>query len=203
MALRNHIDFVEDTATEFAEPTNSTSRDTLKGISALAAQANVTVTTPAAKAFEPADVNVTDNTITETAHGFKRGLKGQFTTTGGLPAGLSAATDYFVIVVDANTYKVATSLANAQAGTAVDITTQGTGTHTFTPTSIAGASAKLQKSLDGTNWFDETSAQNITATGSLYFEKVDPTGKYYRLAYTLTAGQISVTNRWLGKGPSN
>lgn len=56
----------------------------------------------------------------------------QFTTTGTLPTGLSLATTYFLIYVTDTTFKVATSLANAIAGTAIDITSTGTGTHTVT-----------------------------------------------------------------------
>lgn len=59
------------------------------------------------------------------------GTRVQLTTTTTLPAGLSLATDYYVIRVSATTIKLATSLANAQAGTQVDITDQGTGTHTL------------------------------------------------------------------------
>lgn len=56
------------------------------------------------------------------------------TTTGALPAGLSAGTIYFVIQVNqaAGTFKLATTLTNAGASTAIDITGAGTGTHTVT-----------------------------------------------------------------------
>lgn len=47
---------------------------------------------------------------------------------GGLPAGLSAGVDYWTIRQSATTSKLATSRANAKAGTAIDITTNGTGT---------------------------------------------------------------------------
>ena len=53
-------------------------------------------------------------------------------TTGVLPAGLSAATTYFAIDVSSNTIKVASSLANSEAGTAINITDAGTGVHTLT-----------------------------------------------------------------------
>lgn len=55
----------------------------------------------------------------------------QLTSTGTLPAGLSLATDYYVIKVTDLTCKLATSYANAVAGTAIDITDAGTGTHTI------------------------------------------------------------------------
>ena len=53
---------------------------------------------------------------------------------GALPAGLVAATDYWVIWVSANTFRLATSFANALAGTYVSITTDGTGTQTLSDT---------------------------------------------------------------------
>lgn len=55
----------------------------------------------------------------------------QLTTSGTLPAGLSLATDYYVIRVSDTTCKLATSYANAVAGTAINITDAGTGTHTM------------------------------------------------------------------------
>lgn len=55
----------------------------------------------------------------------------QVSTTTTLPAGLSAATNYYVIKVTDTTIKLATSYANAVAGTEIDITDAGTGTHTI------------------------------------------------------------------------
>lgn len=48
-----------------------------------------------------------------------------------LPAGLALSTDYYWIEVSSTTGKLATSYANAMAGTAIDITTTGTGTHSI------------------------------------------------------------------------
>jgi len=59
------------------------------------------------------------------------GTRVQCTTTTTLPAPLALATDYYLIRIDNDTYKLATSYANAIAGTAIDITTTGTGTHTL------------------------------------------------------------------------
>lgn len=72
----------------------------------------------------------------------------QLTSSGTLPAGLSLATDYYVIKVSDTTCKLATSYANAVAGTNVDITGTGTGTHTINTllpryTSGAGVQALL------------------------------------------------------------
>lgn len=58
--------------------------------------------------------------------------KVRFTTTTTLPTGLSLATDYWLVRVSATTARVATSYANAIAGTVVAYTDGGTGTHTLT-----------------------------------------------------------------------
>lgn len=147
-------------------------------------------------------VELTDNEITITAHGLTTGLKGQLTTTDTLPAGLSTGTDYYVIVVDDDTIQLASSLANALAGTDIDITDQGTdgATHTFTATSLAGATVALQKSNDGTNFDTIGSATSITVDGNVWFSATDVNYRYARLQYTLTAGRLSSTNYIVGKG---
>lgn len=66
------------------------------------------------------------------ANDWKTFTKVQFTTTTTLPAGLALATDYWLIRVSATTATVASSYANAVAGTFIDITDAGTGTHTLT-----------------------------------------------------------------------
>lgn len=58
------------------------------------------------------------------------------TSTGTLPAGLSTGTVYFVIYVSSTTFKLASSWANADAGTEINITDAGTGTHTINPVPI-------------------------------------------------------------------
>lgn len=72
----------------------------------------------------------------------------QVSTTTTLPSPLVAATDYYVIKVTDTTIQLATSYANALAGTPIDITTAGTGTHTINTllpryTSGAGVQAFL------------------------------------------------------------
>jgi hypothetical protein len=48
---------------------------------------------------------------------------------GALPGGLAVDTDYWIIYIDANTFKLASTYGNAKADVAVDITSAGTGTH--------------------------------------------------------------------------
>lgn len=58
--------------------------------------------------------------------------KVRFTTSNTLPTGLALATDYWLVRVSATTSRVATSFANALAGTVIAYTDGGTGTHTLT-----------------------------------------------------------------------
>ncbi len=72
-------------------------------------------------------------TFTAVAHGLQTG-DGPFVVSnsgGALPAGLVAGTQYWIIKVDNDNFKLAASFAEAGAGTAVAITTDGTGTHTL------------------------------------------------------------------------
>lgn len=66
------------------------------------------------------------------ANDWQNYTKVRFTTTGTLPTGLSLNTDYWLVRVSATTANVATSFANAIAGTVVAYTNAGTGTHTLT-----------------------------------------------------------------------
>jgi microcystin-dependent protein len=69
--------------------------------------------------------------VTTAAHGLSTGQIVYFTTTGALPTGLTANTGrYWVIVTSATTFTLASSLANATAGTAITTTGSTTGTHT-------------------------------------------------------------------------
>lgn len=81
----------------------------------------------ATKAFS--SPNTTTEAVTATAHGKETGFGPvRLATSNTLPAGLALSTNYWLIVVDANTVKFASSEANALAGTAVNITDAGTGT---------------------------------------------------------------------------
>jgi len=81
-----------------------------------------------------ADAGTDIITMTSTANipsNILTGTRVRLTTTTTLPAGLALATDYYVIKVTDSTFKLATSYANAVAGTAINITDAGTGTHTM------------------------------------------------------------------------
>lgn len=84
-----------------------------------------------------ANWNTGTHIVTATAHGLYQQTPGQLTTTGTLPTGLALATTYYVIWFSVDTFALATSIGNAQTQTKIAFTTQGTGIHTFTPTSAA------------------------------------------------------------------
>lgn len=79
-----------------------------------------------------ADIDNAADTFTFTAHGFETGREVRLTTSDTLPAGLSVDTSYYIIRDDADTFKLASSRANAMAGTQIDITTDGVGDQTVT-----------------------------------------------------------------------
>jgi hypothetical protein len=78
----------------------------------------------------------TPGVVSWTAHGLLTGQRIQLTTTGALPTGLTAATSYYVVVVDANSFNLATTLVNAAAGTKIATSGTQSGVHTMTACSI-------------------------------------------------------------------
>jgi len=142
--------YIIETALDGSEDLNSaadqqTFANTIKALYA------VPVTFNGATAVDP-----TTDQITLTAHPYVTGEAIVYSNGGGTTiVGLTNGATYYIIKVDANTVKLATSKANAIAGTAVDITADGVGAaHTLTVQSSAtflenkGGSAKILISLD-------------------------------------------------------
>lgn len=122
------------------------------------------------------NVDVTADTITLTAHGFKTGDKVTYSNGGGTSiTGITTATDYYIIRVNANTVKIATTVALANAGTGRDLSVVGVGaSHSLTPVitatfqSVNGGTALVQlKSPGGV----ELSAQ---AADTVLFSHTEP-----------------------------
>lgn len=83
--------------------------------------------------FAAVDVDIAADTIHINNHGYNTGDVIALINSGGaLPTGLAVDTAYYVIQVDASTFKLATSRANAFAGTAINITAVGSGTQSAT-----------------------------------------------------------------------
>lgn len=108
------------------------------------------------ESFADTAINTTTDKITVSSNVDKwiTGMVIQWTTTGTRPTGISAATDYYVIRDSATTIQLATSLANAIAGTAIDFSDDGSGTHT-----IAGSLSARTVGADGGQ---ETHAQKVS-----------------------------------------
>lgn len=129
---------------------------------------------------------------TVAGHGFLTGLKVQVSSTTTLPAGLSAVTDYWVIVLDVDTFKLSDSRAHALAGTdIINITDAGTGTHTVTPQDTAPTGTfSVEVSNDTVLWAPLTLSTPIAAAGTEdnAFIDCESAAKYIRLKYTATSG---------------
>lgn len=80
--------------------------------------------------FTPIDVDIFGDVITMPNHGLVKSLMVNIGTTGTLPGGTAALTDYFIVPIDENTFQLSTTL---NAPTLVDFTTQGTGIHSIIP----------------------------------------------------------------------
>ena len=131
----------------------------------------ITVAAPSTNTIATSSVNTTDNTITVASHGFRTGTKLNYLNgTGSSIGGLSEAA-YYVIAKETDdsgstmgdltdsTFAVGSSLANAQAGTAVSLTGTGNNTQTFIgDTATAAATLVVGK----------VSKVAITAVGSAY-----------------------------------
>lgn len=174
----------------------------------------ITSANPANKNFASTDVIIGSDTVTITGHGFTTGVKVTLTTAGALPTGLVVLTDYYLIVVDANTIKFATSQANALAGTAIDLTGAGSGSSTVVVTTTIAGSVKIQKTDDlitaagdgsTPTWFDiASSSQSFTGTTVLNWGGIpgfiDIGYAYCRMVVAVTSGTVTVAARINGKG---
>jgi microcystin-dependent protein len=65
--------------------------------------------------------------FTKSAHGFIGGERIRLSTTGALPTGLNTTTDYYVLFVDANTFRLSLTLS----GTAINTSGTQSGTHSY------------------------------------------------------------------------
>jgi hypothetical protein len=85
-----------------------------------------------AKTFAPSDVDTGNDLINCVAHGVPIGAAspGQFNTTGTLPAPLLRNHIYYLVRINDDQFDVQFT----PSGSALDLTTQGTGTHSFTQT---------------------------------------------------------------------
>ena len=105
-------------------------------------------------------VDFVNDVISIPNHGFSQGELVQYDSSGQTAiGGLVSGNPYYVILIDGNNISLATTLINATAGTKVNLTTAGVGTHRI---------LSLSKSPDGTYTIASvptTTTFNVTANG--------------------------------------
>jgi hypothetical protein len=117
--------------------------------------------------------SASDDTLTAAAHGYSTATVLQVSSTGTLPAGLSAATNLYVVNPTLNTFQLSLS----EGGAAINITDAGSGTHTATPNSLPTAYGVQGRLIIPMRWnpvsygdvrvdlfFDSSIADTITGT---------------------------------------
>ena len=123
----------------------------------------VTVAAPTARTITQANINETTNVFTVTGHNMRTGTKLTYTSNGTniVHSGgtLADSTAVFVIRVDENTFKIASSLSNANAGTALDITNDGNDSNSF-----VGDTATATATISG----GKVTGITVTGVGSDY-----------------------------------
>jgi len=115
----------------------------------------------------------------------------QLTTGTTLPTGLSLLTDYYIIVDNAGTISLATSFANALAGTVVTFSDVGVGVHTISDTVNTSRMYWHSFGLLG-------DAKDGTITLGVALARIErfdhnPLVRAYAMSATPTAGNISAT----------
>jgi hypothetical protein len=87
---------------------------------------------PITSARETATFSSSSGLLMTYTNDYQSFTKVRFNNSGGaLPTGLAASTDYWMVRVSATTARIATSFANAIAGTVIAFTDAGTGTNSF------------------------------------------------------------------------
>ena len=123
----------------------------------------VTIAAPTARTITQANINETTDVFTVTGHNMRTGTKLTYTSNGTniVHSGgtLADSTAVFVIRVDDNTFKMASSLSNANAGTALDITNDGNDSNSF-----VGDTAAATATMSG----GKVTGFTITNVGSDY-----------------------------------
>ena len=155
------------------------------------ATAQQTFANTIAAAHQPAEtfngasgVDDTTEQITVTAHGWQTGQKVTYSAGGGIAvADLDEGGSYFVIVVDDDNVKLATTKANALAGTAIDLTDGVGASHSLTPSFTAtflenkGGSAVIMLSYDALfGDLNAAGADIITPISNIEAECFPPAG---------------------------
>ncbi len=168
------------------------------------------------------NVNVTNNTLTISSHGYSTGDVVVYDKNGGtIVTGLTNYGIYYVIVVNSNTIKLATSLTNATNGTAIDLTVVGSGTQKlyvpvsssgngyyvaptvqFTAAEGSGATGRAVVNEDGTlshviitnSGSGYTTAPAVTFSTDAYKTRIEITSNNVTTVYGFVVRQLATVN---------
>lgn len=115
--------------------------------------------------FAPSAVDTTGDLINVSINGLLNGQTVEFSSSGTLPSGLLANTIYFVVNATDSSFQVSTVLS----GQAVNLTTQGTGTHTL----IARNYIQCYGWIDYAGMYNQpdtvTKLKSVEANNNVYF----------------------------------
>lgn len=145
----------------------------------------------------------TEIITTTVANFYWTGLRVHVSSSVTLPTGLSDSTDYYVISLGDSTFKLASSLANAVAGTAIDITGVGTGTMTVTPWTFNNISGAIPARVQNINNTNDVNYTTNVITGDFFEDTLDHglyTGlkvKVYSLGTSLPTGLVQGTDYYV------
>jgi microcystin-dependent protein len=135
--------------------------------------------------------------VTMAAHGLVTGDQIYFTTTGALPTGVTANTLYYVVFVSSSTFNLATSRANAIAGTKITTTGSQSGVHTlrWCPYGLGDGSTTFNvpdfrgRTIAGADAMGGTAASRLTLADALgSYGNVGASGGEQR--HTMTTGEL-------------
>jgi flagellin len=135
---------------------------TALGISHLASGAN------------PTSINLGTDQFTSANHGFSTGdaVTVSLNGGGGLPAPLSPASTYYIIKVDNNNFKLASSAANAQSGIAINITSFGSIYASLTFASGSTTTTTVSANAQSFSLLSQSSSQSALDTLESQFQRV-------------------------------
>lgn len=94
-------------------------------------------------------VTTATNNLTSVSHVFNTGDRVRVSSTGSVPGGLVTGPIYFVIDVDADTFQLAATAADADSGTEINITDVGSGTITVAHALYLQATGNGALTMDG------------------------------------------------------
>jgi hypothetical protein len=139
------------------------------------------------KSFASTDVNTTADTITLADHRYTDGTVVVYTQGTSAIGGLSNSTSYYVIVINKDTIRLSLTAENAQGTntglglgkrTKIDLTTQGTGTHTLTSDSIYGERPSNDSSVNAGTATLLSGSLFVTGVSSKFLTLFSPGEKF-------------------------